>query len=83
MRKMVRYRVVLEPAEEGGYTAYAPSLPGCVSEGDTYREALDNIREAIRGWLEVAQEFDDEIEAGNALLGAVEVEAPNSALEDP
>jgi predicted RNase H-like HicB family nuclease len=48
----VKLRVVLEPSEEGGYTVYAPSLPGCVSEGDTEEEALVNIREAIELYLE-------------------------------
>ncbi|HII71979.1 TPA: type II toxin-antitoxin system HicB family antitoxin [Candidatus Woesearchaeota archaeon] len=45
--------VVLEPAEEGGYTAHVPALPGCVSEGDTKEEALKNIKEAIELYLEV------------------------------
>ncbi len=44
--------VVLEPSDEGGYTVYAPSLPGCISEGDTKEEALANIREAIELYLE-------------------------------
>jgi predicted RNase H-like HicB family nuclease len=44
--------VALEPGDEGGYTVYAPSLPGCISEGDTKEEALTNIREAIRLYLE-------------------------------
>jgi len=43
----LKIRVVLEPAEEGGFTVYVPSLPGCVSEGDTREEALRNIGEAI------------------------------------
>jgi predicted RNase H-like HicB family nuclease len=51
MKEMV-FKVVLEPSEEGGYTAVAPSLPGCVSEGDTMEEALKNIREAIELYLE-------------------------------
>jgi predicted RNase H-like HicB family nuclease len=45
-------RVVLEPSDEGGYTAYVPSLPGCISEGDTREDALVNIREAIELYLE-------------------------------
>ena len=45
-------RVVLEPSEEGGYTVYVPSLPGCVSEGDSKEKALANIREAIELYLE-------------------------------
>jgi len=67
------YKVILEPAEEGGYTVYVPSLPRCVSEGDTYQEALDNIREAIQGWLEVTREFGDEIPASDVITEAVEV----------
>jgi len=44
----MRLAVVLEPSDEGGYTAYVPSFPGCISEGDTKEEALTNIREAIQ-----------------------------------
>ena len=39
--------MILEPQPEGGYTAYVPSLPGCISEGDSRTEAVANIREAI------------------------------------
>jgi len=39
----MRFKVVLEAAEEGGYTAFVPSLPGCISEGDTKEEALKNV----------------------------------------
>ena len=52
---MVEYQVILMPAEEGGYTVVVPALPGCVSEGDTEEEALENIRDAIVGWLAVAR----------------------------
>jgi len=45
-------RVVLEHSDEGGYTVYVPSLPGCISEGNTKDEALANIREAIELFLE-------------------------------
>jgi len=46
------FKVILEPSEEGGYTALVPSLPGCISEGETVEEALQNIREAIELHLE-------------------------------
>jgi predicted RNase H-like HicB family nuclease len=49
---VMKLRVVLESSDEGGYTAYVPSLPGCVSEGDSREEALANIREAIELYLE-------------------------------
>ena len=47
----MKLEVVLEDSEEGGYTAYVPSLPGCISECDTREEALANIREAIELYL--------------------------------
>jgi len=49
----MKIKVVLEPQEERGFTVYAPSLPGCISEGDTREEALRNIKEAIELYLEV------------------------------
>lgn len=52
----MRFKVVLEAAEEGGYTVFVPSLPGCISEGDTREEALKNIREAIELYLESKDE---------------------------
>ena len=53
----MRVRVVLEPCEEeGGYTAYVPALPGCISEGDTVDEAMRNIREAIELYLEPVED---------------------------
>ncbi len=52
----MKFKVVLEPSEEGGYTAYVPSLRGCISEGDTKEEALANIKEAIELYLEPKEE---------------------------
>jgi predicted RNase H-like HicB family nuclease len=49
-------KVVLEPSEEGGYTVYVPSLPGCISEGETIEEALTNIKEAIELYLEPVED---------------------------
>ncbi len=51
----MRFKVVLEPSEEGGYTVFVPSLPGCISEGDTREEALTYIKEAIELYLEVIE----------------------------
>jgi predicted RNase H-like HicB family nuclease len=49
-------KVVLEPSEEGGYTAYVPSLPGCISEGESEDEALRNIKEAIELYIEPVED---------------------------
>lgn len=52
----MKFKVVLEPSDEGGFTVHVPALPGCVSEGDTEDEALRNIKEAIELYLEPAQD---------------------------
>ena len=52
----MRLKVVFEPSEEGGYTAFVPSLPGCISEGDTREETLRNIKEAIELYLEPVED---------------------------
>ena len=49
---LMKITVVLEPQEEGGFAVFVPSLPGCVSQGDTKQVALKNIREAIELYLE-------------------------------
>lgn len=52
----MKFQVVLEPSDEGGYTVYVPTLPGCISEGDTVDEAMRNIREAIELYLEPVED---------------------------
>ena len=48
----MKITIILEPQKEGGYTAYAPALPGCISQGETREEAIKNIKEAIELYLE-------------------------------
>ena len=48
----MKLTVVLEAQKEGGFTVYVPSLPGCISQGETKEEALKNIKEAIELYLE-------------------------------
>lgn len=62
----MRMKVILEPCDEGGYTIYAPSLPGCISQGETWEEALANIQAAIMMYLEPAE--DDFLLNGKALV---------------
>jgi predicted RNase H-like HicB family nuclease len=52
----MKLKVVLEPSDEGGYTVCVPSLPGCISEGDTKEEALANIKEAIELYMELVED---------------------------
>ena len=50
----MKIRAIIHPAEEGGYWAEVPALPGCITEGDTTEEVIANLKDAIEGWLEVA-----------------------------
>jgi predicted RNase H-like HicB family nuclease len=52
----VKLKVVLEPSEDGGFTAYLQSLPGCISEGDARDQTLADIREAIELYLEPTED---------------------------
>ena len=63
--------VLLEPSDEGGFTAIVPSLPGCISEGDTRKEALANIREAIDLYLEPVEDDFAGMERSEQLIVAV------------
>jgi predicted RNase H-like HicB family nuclease len=60
----MRLKIVLEPSDEGGYTAVVPSLPGCISEGDSREEALSNVKEAIELYLEPVD--DDQVMPANS-----------------
>ena len=49
-------QAMIYPGEDGYYVAECPSLPGCVSQGRTRQEAIDNIREAIRAYTAALEE---------------------------
>ena len=70
----MRYTVVLEQEEDGGFVAAVPALPGCVSQGDTREEAIENVREAIAVYLEDCRDSGEPVptEIGREI---VEVEA--------
>ena len=67
----MKIKVVLEPSDEGGYTAYVPSLPGCISKGEDVKEALANISEAIGLYLEPIE--DDLVSSEHALVEEIEL----------
>lgn len=64
MKKIVKtkdykFLAVINPAEEGGFYAYCPLLPGCVTQGETYAETVANIEDAIKAYIEVMIEVGD------------------------
>ena len=63
----VNLKAVIHKAEEGGYLAEVPPLPGCVTQGETLDELNPNLREAIEGWL-AAGEPDGEVSAPSKVI---------------
>ena len=79
VEKVLKYTVVFEPSEEGGYVASVPVLPGCLSQGETFEEATKMIKDAISGYLAVLKEKGEEIpkESGEVVISKVEVYGPS------
>ncbi len=57
----MKFGIIIEQDEDGMFIAQCPSLPGCVSQGKTRKEALDNIKDAIRGYLESLKKHNEPI----------------------
>lgn len=63
----MKLKVLIHKAEEGGYWAEVPALPGCVSQGETVEDVRANVREAIEGWL-LAEEGTTKTDAADRVL---------------
>jgi len=63
MRRLIsmKYRILIEQDEDGVFVAECPSLPGCISQGKTQKEAIDNIQDAIRGYIESLKKHNEPI----------------------
>ena len=57
MEKRHQFNVIFRPEREGGFTVVVPALPGCVTEGDTWDELMNNVREAAEGWLLASEDL--------------------------
>ena len=57
----MKFLVLIEPDEDGIFVANVPSLPGCISQGSTRTEALSNVKEAIRAYLESLEKHGEPI----------------------
>lgn len=55
-QKILEYNVIFNVEDEGGFSAYVPDLPGCVSQGETFEQAQKNIKEAIELYLEAVDD---------------------------
>lgn len=59
--KILTYTVIFERDSEAGYVCFVPRLPGCMSQGETFEQAQENIKDAIQGYISVLKEDGDEI----------------------
>jgi predicted RNase H-like HicB family nuclease len=66
-------QAIIHPAEEGGYWAEVPSLPGCLTEAESLEELKSNLLEAVQGWMEAAQERAQKLLEPNSSLLALAV----------
>ncbi len=66
--RLLNYRVLLRKEPEGGYTVTVPSLPGCVTYGDTVEEAISMAREAIELYIESLKAHGEEIPTDEGTL---------------
>jgi len=57
----MKYRIFIEQDEDGIFVAECPSLPGCISQGETRKQAIENIQDAIRGYIESLEKHDEPI----------------------
>jgi len=60
-KKVYQYTAIFEPAEEGGYIVYIPTLPGCVTQGEDLEDAYQMAKDAIEGYLAVLKETKEKI----------------------
>lgn len=76
--KIAKYTAIFEPAEEGGYVVSVPALPGCVTEGDSFEEAVEMVKDAIKGYLFVMKKVGEEIpeEKGEIVVTKITVPFP-------
>jgi len=59
-RKVLEYNAIFQKEKEGGFSVWIPALPGCASQGDTFEEAMKNIKEAISLYLEDQTDIDED-----------------------
>lgn len=78
--KYYTYSVRIEPAKEGGYDVFVPALPGCVTQGETYEEAVAMAHECIAGFLEAlrkaGQPIPQEPQPAKPIMLGVQVALP-------
>lgn len=81
-KKILKYTAIFEPAEEGGYIVKVPALPGCVTQGETFEEAVEMIKDAMKGYIAVLEEEGQEVpqEQSDLIITQISVQNPAVSL---
>ena len=69
--KEYNYTIILEREKDGSYYAFCPALPGCHTQGDTYEEALENIKDAIKLYIESLKAHREKIPTEDIIIKLV------------
>lgn len=77
---ILKYDVIFEEQPDGGYTVTVPSLSGCISEGDTFEQAKENITDAIKLYLKDLDADGEEIPARNSNIFVGQVSFSNPLI---
>ena len=79
-QKVLKYTVIFEPAEEGGYVVSVPALPGCATQGETFEEAVEMIRDAIQLYLSSLKEDGEDIPLETDDIVVTKISIPEPAI---
>ena len=71
--KECNYTVILEREEDGSYHVFCPVLPGCHTQGDTHEEALENLKDAIKLYIESLKAYREKIPTEDIIIKPVKV----------
>lgn len=79
VERILRYNAVFEPCEEGGFTVTVPKLPGVVTEGDSFEEAMEMVRDAVVGYIRILREQGEEIPEPDdkTITAAIDIKLPS------
>ncbi len=69
----MKYKIVLEEEQRGGYSVYVPELPGCASQGETRQEAIKNIKEAIHLYCWSVKQDRESLQKSNVMIRDISV----------
>ncbi len=79
-QKILEYTAIFEPADEGGYVVSVPALLGCVTQGETFEEAVEMVKDAIEGYVAVLKDLGKEIPKERGDIVVTKVSVPNPSF---